>query len=173
MLCPSPQSCRMRPEGGGGSSQDCLPPHSPCPGTRSLFLRHPQTHRVVGTTGVIRHTDSRLQPHRLQFTGSGLGPWHLYFCSTLLGPTGRQVCGMLTNSTFRLIPTGRWFRSWGQPRVLERGGPGLVAQACLGSPPAKERGVPQERCGQRFPRTGGGLAPTQVMHSRPVSGRRT
>ena len=47
------------------------------------------------------------------------------------------------------------------------GGPGLW------SPPAKERGVPQERCGQRFPRTGGGLAPTQVMHSRPVSGRRT
>lgn len=54
-----------------------------------------------------------------------------------------------------------------------RRGPGLVAQACLGSPPAKERGVPEERCGQRFPRAGGGLAPTQVMRSRPAPGRRT
>ena len=28
-------------------------------------------------------------------------------------------------------------------------------------PPPQERGVPQERCDQRFPRAGGGLAPTQ------------
>lgn len=165
MLPPSPQRCRMRPEGGGGSSWDCLPPHSPCPGTWSLFLKHPQIHLVVGTTGVIRHTDSQLQPHRLVCWVWG-GAWASSGSHRLavLGDADQFHLPVDSGPLVLVVGTATCPRE-GRARF---GGPGLPGRS-----PHQERGVPQERCDQRFPRAGGGLAPTQVVRSRPASGRRT
>lgn len=82
------------------------------------------------------------------------------------------VLGMLTNSTFRSIPV-RWFWSWGQPRVLERGGPGLVAQKCQGVPPHRREVSPRRDVTRGSPGQVGAWHPHKVMHSRTVSGRRT
>lgn len=167
MLCPSPQRCRMRPEGGGRSSWDCLPHTHPAQGHGPLFLRHPQTHLVIGTTGVMRHTDSRLQPHRLSSLGLGWGPGICIFAALCWVPQAGRFAGcdqfhLPVDSDRKVV------QSWGQPRVLEEarfGGPGLS-----GSPPAKERKVSPRRDVARGSQSRWGPGTHTDDHSRPLSG---
>lgn len=149
MLRPSPQRCRMRRILAGLPSPTLtlprdtvtLPEASPdSPGRRYRWSH--QAHRLL--------TPAPWAPVRWVWAGAG----HLDLCSTLVGPTGRQVWRMLTNSTFQSILTGRWFQSWGQPRVL---GEGQVwwPRPVWGAPPQRERcprgemwpEVPQSRWG--------------------------